>query len=35
MGIAMNILGKVAGESVVRQIVSSGRVNRPVRIRVV
>lgn len=32
---AMNILGKVAGESVVRQIVSSGRVNRPVRIRVV
>ncbi len=32
---AMNILGKVAGESVVRQIASSGRVNRPVRIRVV
>ncbi len=32
---AMNILGKVAGESVVRQIASSGRVNHPVRIRVV
>lgn len=31
---AINILGKVAGESVVRQITSSGRVSRPVRIRV-
>ncbi len=30
-----NILGKVAGESAAKQIVSSGRVNRPVRIRVV
>ncbi len=32
---AINILAKVAGESAAKQIVSSGRVNRPVRIRVV
>ena len=32
---ALNILRKVAGDSPVRAIVGSGRVNRPVRIRVV
>jgi len=32
---ALNILKKVAGESVVRRILSSGLVNRPVRIRLV
>ncbi len=32
---ALNILKKVAGESVVRRILGSGLVNRPVRIRVV
>jgi len=30
---ALNILRKVAGESAARRILSSGRVNRPVRIR--
>lgn len=32
---AINILRKVAGESAIRQITSSGCVNHPVRIRVV
>jgi len=32
---ALNILRKVAGDSPVREIVGSGRVNRPVRIRAV
>jgi transposase len=31
---AINIVAKVAGESVVKQITSSGCVNHPVRIRV-